>query len=224
MLSSDDSDSDSEVSKSSDASEDEDDSDSKASSKSASRSSSQSKSKSRSRSRSPRKDRSRGSRFQTRKRKSGPTKSSGDRDGAKKPKKESGKSKGTLPEIVTNAWSNFLTPAAIMLVSSLGIVTSFLPSLESLPLGGRIRHFVDNWRKITDNQWVLSVVEKGYQIPLRSLPNQSKIPKNPPAKGSAHEVLVKEADDLLRKHAVSIVAPVDGQYISAYFAVPKPRK
>ena len=181
------------------------------------------RSRSRSRSRTPRKDRSRGSRYQSRKRKSSSGKG-GDKDGAKKTKKESGKSKGTLPEIVTNVWSNFLTPAAIMLVSSLGIVTSFLPTLESFPLGGRISHFITNWRKITDNQWVLSVVEKGYKIPLKSVPSQFQIPKNPTAKGSAHDVLVNEANDLLNKHAVSVVAPVDGQYISAYFAVPKPRK
>ena len=182
-----------------------------------------SRSRSRSRSCTPRKDRSRGSRYQSRKRKSSSGKG-GDKDGAKKTKKESGKSKGTLPEIVTNVWSNFLTPAAIMLVSSLGIVTSFLPTLESFPLGGRISHFITNWRKITDNQWVLSVVEKGYKIPLKSVPSQFQIPKNPTAKGSAHDVLVNEANDLLNKHAVSVVAPVDGQYISAYFAVPKPRK
>ena len=70
----------------------------------------------------------------------------------------------------------------------------------------------------------LSVVEFGYKIPLKSLPFQRKLPKNPPAVGKAHDILVQEANDLLNKHAVSVVEPVDDQYISSYFAVPKPRK
>ena len=96
--------------------------------------------------------------------------------------------------------------------------------MESLPLGGRIRNFITNWRKITDNDWVLSVVEFGYKIPLKTTPSQNRVPKNPPAFGEAHNVLVNEANDLIKKHAVSVVEPVNGQYISSYFAVPKPRK
>ena len=160
------------------------------------------RSRSRSRSRSPRKERSRAPRYNAKKRKSsgggGDTKD-------KKQKKDANKSKGILPEIVTDVWSNFLTPAAIMLVTSLGIVTAFLPKLEAYPLGGRIQYFIDNWRKVTDNQWVLSVVEFGYKIPLKFLPFQKRVPKNPPATGSAHSVLVNEAIDLKKKHAVSVV-------------------
>ena len=179
------------------------------------------RSRSRSRSRSPRKERSRAPRYNTKKRKSS---GSGGDTKDKKQKKDANKSKGILPEIVTDVWSNFLTPAAIMLVTSLGIVTAFLPKLESYPLGGRIQYFIDNWKKVTDNQWVLSVVEFGYKIPLKFLPCQKRVPKNPPATGSAHAVLVNEAIDLKKKHAVSVVNPVQGQYISSYFAVPKPNK
>ena len=85
-------------------------------------------------------------------------------------------------------------------------------------------NFISNWKRITDNNWVLSVVEFGHKIPLKSSPSQSRVPKNPPAVGNAHDILVQEANDLLNKHAVSFVEPVDGQYISSYFAVPKPRK
>ena len=189
--------------------------------KDSTRSSRDSRKRSRSRSPSPRKDRSRAPRYNTKKRKSS---GSGGDTKDKKQKKDANKSKGILPEIVTDVWSNFSTPAAIMLVTSLGIVTSFLPKLESYPLGGRIQYFIDNWRKVTDNQWVLSVVEFGYKIPLKFLPCQKRVPKNPPATGSAHAVLVNEAIDLKKKHAVSVVNPVQGQYISSYFAVPKPNK
>ena len=190
--------------------------------KDSTRSSRDSRKRSRSRSPSPRKDRSRAPRYNTKKRKS---QSGGDsKDSSKKQKKDANKSKGILPDIVTDVWSTFLTPAAILLVTSLGIVTTFLPSLETFPLGGRIRNFVENWRKVTDNQWVLSVVEFGYKIPLKFIPHQDRIPRNPPAIGSAHQVLVNEANELKAKHAVSVVNPTKGQYISSYFAVPKPRK
>ena len=189
----------------------------------------------RSRSRSPRsnspsssrKDKGHSSRFQNRKRR-GSKGDGGKKDGAKKSKKDSGKSKGIIPDIVTDSWSTvwstFLSPASILMVTSLGFVTSMLPTMESLPLGGRISNFISNWKRITDNNWVLSVVEFGYKIPLKSSPSQSRVPKNPPAVGNAHDILVQEANDLLNKHAVSFVEPVDGQYISSYFAVPKPRK
>ena len=41
---------------------------------------------------------------------------------------------------------------------------------------------------------------------------------------AAHSVLVSEALDLKLKAVVSVVEPVNGQYISAYFAVPKPHR
>ena len=41
--------------------------------------------------------------------------------------------------------------------------------------------------------------------------------------GPAHQVLIDEAKELLTKEAVIPVAPVIGQYVSAYFAVTKPR-
>ena len=58
--------------------------------------------------------------------------------------------------------------------------------MESLPLGGRISNFITNWRKITDNDWILLVVEFGYKIPLKTTPFKNKVPKNPLAYGGAH--------------------------------------
>ena len=111
-----------------------------------------------------------------------------------------------------------------MLLTSLGLVIDYIPSLENIPLGGRIKNCIDNWHIITDNNWVLNVVKYGYKIPLKTVPYQKRIPTNPPATGNAFQVLVSEAQSLISKHAVRIVSPVDGQYVSSYFAVPKPRK
>ena len=99
-----------------------------------------------------------------------------------------------------------------------------LSILDKLPIGGRLTKFYDNWLKLSCADWVLSVVKEGYKIPLKSIPRQKKIPANPKVVDKAHEVLVKEANDLLTKEAVTIVEPCDGQYVSSYFAVPKPRR
>ena len=122
----------------------------------------------RSRSSSPRRDRSRdrsggsGSKYNNRKRKS-----SRDNDkSSKKAKTGSGsnKKKGIIANFDTWTWSSFLTSSAIMMVTALGLVTQYLPTMETFPLGGRIQYYIDNWRKICSNQWVLNTVEFGYKI------------------------------------------------------------
>ena len=151
---------------------------------------------------------------------SGRNKSGGDR--SKKAKSDS-KKKGEFSSCI-ESWPSFFTAKAILLLTTLGLTIDHIPTLEDLPLGGRLKHFIDNWRLITDNDWVLTVVQHGYRIPLKSTPNQATIPINPPAKGSAFDVLVSEAEALISKHAVRPVFSSVGEYISSYFAVPKPRK
>ena len=110
-----------------------------------------------------------------------------------------------------------------MLVTTVGLVIDQIPKLENLPLGGRISHCIDNWRKTCNNKWVLNVVEFGYKIPLKFKPKQRKIPLNLSVSDAAFEVLKSEALDLKAKHAVTEVSHVEDEYISSYFAVPKPR-
>ena len=46
-------------------------------------------------------------------------------------------------------------------------VQSPLPlPLPNIPMGGRLTNFAQNWAKITDDEWVLSLVRKGYRIPF----------------------------------------------------------
>ena len=47
------------------------------------------------------------------------------------------------------------------------------------------------------------------------------MPKNPKVSGSAHEVLVQKASDLLAKESIVPVDHVKGQFVSSYFAVSK---
>ena len=110
-------------------------------------------------------------------------------------------------------------------MSDSGLDISQILLLDALPLGGRISKCSKNWEKIVSNEWVLSVVREGYKIPLKSKPYQRSVPKNPKPKGSAaFDVLVKEAIDLKLKNAVTVVDHCRNEYLSSYFAVPKPHR
>ena len=148
----------------------------------------------------------------------------GGRSSSGKSDKKSHNKKGTIPTSFSEAWYTYLSPLAILMVTAVGLVVETIPSIHEIPLGGRLRVCIENWKKIVSNDWVLNVVEFGYSIPLKHLPLQNKIPRNPPTTGEAHQVLVKEALDLKAKAAVSVVTPVDDQYLSSYFAVPKPHR
>ena len=120
------------------------------------------------------------------------------------------------------AWdSSFFTAPALLLLTTLGFVVNSVPTLDKLPLGGRLRLCIQNWRKVCSNNWVLNVVSCGYKIPFKFVPKQRFLPKNPKVSGSAHEVLVQEAADLLAKESIVPVGHVKGQFVSSYFAVSK---
>ena len=127
------------------------------------------------------------------------------------------------PSCFADAWSSFFSTTAIIMVTAVGLVTSCIPKLDSLPLAGRLKYCIDSWRIVCSNSWVCNVVEYGYKIPLKYPPMQRNIPTNPRVVGPAHEILISEAIELKKKAAVSVVSHTKGEYISSYFAVPKPR-
>ena len=50
-------------------------------------------------------------------------------------------------------------------------VQSPLPlPLPNIPVGGKLAHFAQNWAKITDDEWVLCLVRKGYRISFLKRP------------------------------------------------------
>ena len=110
------------------------------------------------------------------------------------------------------------------MVSSTGLCLDNIPALDIMPIGGRVSQCVSNWKIVCSNTWVLDVISNGYCIPLETIPRQDSIPSNPVAVGEAHEILVKEALTLKEKQAIAVVEHCDGEYISTYFAVPKPNR
>ena len=109
------------------------------------------------------------------------------------------------------------------MITALGFVLDTIPVLNSLPLGGRLKHCAATWNKVCNNNWVEDVVSSGYKIPFKYIPVQYFVPKNPVVTGTAHEILKDEASELLLKEAIAPVNPATDQFVSSYFAVPKPR-
>ena len=93
----------------------------------------------------------------------------------------------------------------------------------SLPVGGRIKHFAGQWRTITEDTLVRSVVEEGYIIPFRSTPHLSTRPLpftvNCPVQA---ELVKEEIASLLVKLAIEPVMNVKSPgFYSRIFLVAK---
>ena len=146
------------------------------------------------------------------------------RDSGKRAKgKQNFSSEYFSPSCFAEAWSKFFSAKAIMLVTSIGLLVSKIPSLNLLKIGGRLGSCVSAWKVITENRWIRNVVRFGYKIPLKRKPFQPKIPVNPKVQPEAHKVLLDEAEGLLEKGAIMVSEMVEEQFFSSYFAVPKPR-
>ena len=91
--------------------------------------------------------------------------------------------------------------------------------LPNIPVGGRLAHFAQNWAKITDDKWVLSLVSNGYRIPFLEHPILSPDPFFFQQPLSQH--LEKEVASLLSKGAVEEIIPECPGYYSRIFLVPK---
>ena len=140
------------------------------------------------------------------------------------PKDQRRSSEFYSPSSFTDAWKNaFFSPIAILLVTTIGLVIEDLPYLHGLAIGGRLAQCVAAWKLVTNNTWIVNVVRFGYKMPLKREPYQKTEPSNPTVNLDAHAVLVTEAAGLLSKGAIAARDPCPGQFISSYFAVPKPR-
>ena len=93
---------------------------------------------------------------------------------------------------------------------------------QSLPETGRLKYFIPAWELITQDPWVLQVVQ-GYKIELVTVPVQQFQPHQPCLSSMQETVLNQEVEDLLEKQAVHPVPiPLQEQgFISSMFVVPK---
>ena len=92
-------------------------------------------------------------------------------------------------------------------------------SIPHQVLAGRLRLFVDNWKKLTQDLWVLNTIQ-GYKIPFSMDPYQKGIPESVVSK-EEDVYISQEIQSLLDKGAV-IPAPYHpGNFFSTVFTVPK---
>ena len=91
---------------------------------------------------------------------------------------------------------------------------------SKIPIAGRLQYFVKNWQKITSDQFIIQIVQ-GYHLELDYPPFQKEIPPSPVFDKEQERTLDLEIQKLREKRAVEIVCPVQNQFISHMFVVPK---
>ena len=98
----------------------------------------------------------------------------------------------------------------------------FYQESPEIPVGGRLRFFLENWKKITNDQWVLSVIEEGYKLEFSGHPPQTGI-KQTSVQRENLNILEAEVEDLLRKDAIEMVPlqEINCGFYSTFFLVPK---
>ena len=99
-----------------------------------------------------------------------------------------------------------------------------LPSIErglvATVHAGRIRWFIHNWRLITQDQWVLEMVQ-GFRLPLLQTPVQSKPLPEIHLAADQTALIMTEVEELIRKGAISPALQAPGGFVSELFLVPK---
>ena len=95
------------------------------------------------------------------------------------------------------------------------------PKIRNFPQAARLPFFLDNWKQVTNNNWVLRIVKEGYKLQFD--------PDPPPprpfilssySKKSSNIIRLLLAD-YLRKGAIMVVDIHPDQYVSRIFEVPK---
>ena len=91
-----------------------------------------------------------------------------------------------------------------------------------MPVGGRVRFFTDQWKKITDDKWVLSTISKGYKLEFQNIPPDSGVIQTK-ASAEALKIINLEVEKLLEKGAIEPVPFVEQHlgFYSTMFLVPK---
>lgn len=94
-----------------------------------------------------------------------------------------------------------------------------LPSPVTQP--SSINRYVENWQKITLNQFILRIVTEGYKIQLNSKPIQNQPIISNPSSSARKLSLVSEISSHLNSGAISSVEPLTEHFVSRVFTVKK---
>ena len=86
----------------------------------------------------------------------------------------------------------------------------------SVPLAGRLRYFTQNWRKLTNDSNILSIVE-GLKLEFLEEPKQNSPPFVAKMTSEKKQLMEQEIQDMLRKGAITPVKPRRDQFLSSVF-------
>ena len=103
-----------------------------------------------------------------------------------------------------------------------GLDISLAMKVASDKTPGRITACKQNWEVVSNDKWVLNVVNNGYSLSFKAGPPKTPfIGRNPPSDKEARAILDKEAAAIVEKGAASIVEHSSDEVISGFFARPK---
>ncbi len=110
-------------------------------------------------------------------------------------------------------------------VSALGLNPETIVSRLSKKLGGTLANSKDSYRTIGTSEKHIAIIKNSNKPSWKEhTPQQRVAPSNPTISTKASNLLDTEVAGLLKKGAICEVGPVQGQYVSSYFAVPKHKK
>ena len=87
-------------------------------------------------------------------------------------------------------------------------------------VGGRLKFFLPNWRKLTNDPWILEVIT-GFNVQLTSPPHQFRDPFHPRFSNQECLLLSQEVVERLNKGAVEKTNPDPDQFLGHLFLRPK---
>jgi len=92
--------------------------------------------------------------------------------------------------------------------------------LEQLPqpdkLGGRLRLFAPNWRKISNDPEIIRIVQ-GYQISFNTIPDQRRPMTSPKFSQRERDLIDLEVAEMLKKGAISKAGYLKNQFVGHVF-------
>ena len=130
-------------------------------------------------------------------------------------------------QITTQAWLDSVTrpsglplPKHPSLLQGFGFIPSQCPPQR---LAGRTQYHMDNWKKVTQDPWVLHIAE-GYELEFESPPYQSCQPVTR-ASGNQAALIQEEVNALVKKEAIIRIPTEEARegFFSTLFLVPKTR-
>ena len=88
-------------------------------------------------------------------------------------------------------------------------------------LGGRISSFIQFWREISNDPWVLDTVHQGIRLDLESLPVQLSHPQKVQMTEAMRVVCEKEIEGLVGKGATIRIPFSEDGFFSSVFVIPR---